>query len=80
MEGFWDSAHNCVWCGESGRCQCSHTVTRATLVEAARNIVAALNCTAQHHKQHYIEQAALMLGADVTWMRRIHRYEPGIPQ
>ncbi len=20
----WDSAGNCVWCGEAGRCQCDH--------------------------------------------------------
>jgi len=22
----WDKARNCIWCGESGRCRCDHTI------------------------------------------------------
>lgn len=21
----WDEGHNCLWCGESGRCRCDHS-------------------------------------------------------
>ena len=22
----WDKVRNCIWCGESGRCRCDHTI------------------------------------------------------
>ena len=79
MQGLWDSGHNCVWCGESGRCRCNHAITNNKLLEAARHILEGLLTDEAHHKQDSLERAAKALGADTTVMRRVHRYEPGIP-
>jgi len=79
MQGLWDGAHNCIWCGESGRCRCNHTITNDKLLEAARHILDGLMTDGVRHKQDSLERAAKSLGADTTVMRRVHRYEPGIP-
>jgi len=79
MQGFWDSAHNCVWCGESGRCRCNHSITNDRLLEAARHVLEGLNTDGAHRKQDSLERVAKALGADTTRMRRVHGYEPGIP-
>lgn len=79
MQGLWDSAHNCTWCGESGRCRCNHTITAQKVQEAAHHIIDGLMTDGSHHKQDSLERAAKALGADVTKMRRVRRYEPGSP-
>jgi hypothetical protein len=79
MQGLWDSAHNCTWCGESGRCRCNHTITAQKVQEAAYHIIEGLTTDGAHHKQDSLERAAKALGADLKTMRKVRRYEPGIP-
>lgn len=41
----WDSAGNCLWCGEAGRCQCNHTLMvkeTAKLLASAPELLEAL--------------------------------------
>jgi len=77
---FWDTAGNCIWCSEAGRCECKHTTpSEQSLRRAAESIMEGLLTDGAHHKQFYLEDAARFLGADVEYMRRIHGYKTGVP-
>jgi len=78
-KAFWGVGGNCVWCGEAGRCVCAHKVTAEQLTRAAQAIVEGLNTDGAHHKQYYLEEAARLMGASITGMRNVHRYNIGIP-